>query len=45
MTEQEQNSAKQNVKRWTAKRKAALVLDLIKGTIVVPNFWTGFKCV
>jgi len=35
MTEQEQNSAKQNVKRCTAKRKAALVLDLIKGTSTV----------
>jgi len=35
MTEQEQNGANQDVKRWTAKRKAALVLDLIKGTTTV----------
>jgi len=35
MTEQEQNGANQDVKRWTAKRKAALILDLIKGTTTV----------
>ena len=35
MTEQEQNDTNQDVKRWTAKRKAALILDLIKGTTTV----------
>ena len=35
MTEQEQNGASPDVKRWTAKRKAALILDLIKGTTTV----------
>ena len=29
------NGANQDVKRWTAKRKAALILDLIKGTTTV----------
>ena len=31
MTEQEQNGANQDVKRWTAKRRAALVLEILKG--------------
>ncbi len=35
MMEQEQNGANQDVKRWTAKRKATLILDLIKGTTTV----------
>jgi hypothetical protein len=35
MTEQEQKGANQDVKRWTAKRKAALGLDLIKGGTTV----------
>jgi len=35
MTGQKQNGADQDVKGRTAKRKAALVLDLIKGTSTV----------
>jgi hypothetical protein len=35
MTEQEQNNGNQDVKRWTAKRKAALVLDLSRGITAV----------
>ncbi len=36
MTKQEQNGANQDVKRWTAKRKAAHVLYVFRRTTLLP---------
>lgn len=50
MMEQEQNGASQDMKRWTAKRKTALVLGLIRESITAAQtartyYLTPFKIV